>query len=59
MKFIGIDLGWTSGASGLCCLVWQDNYLKILDLTIHFETEKIFAWLDRWTSLDEAALNSI
>jgi predicted RNase H-like nuclease len=20
MKFIGIDLGWTSGFSGLCCL---------------------------------------
>jgi predicted RNase H-like nuclease len=58
MKFIGIDLGWTSGASGLCCLVWQDSCLKILDLTIHLETEKILAWLDRWT-LDEPALVAV
>jgi predicted RNase H-like nuclease len=59
MKFIGIDLGWTSGASGLCCLSWQDNHLKILDLTIHLETDKIFAWLDRWVSSNEPALVAV
>jgi predicted RNase H-like nuclease len=59
LKFIGIDLGWTSGASGLCCLVWQDNCLKILDLTTYLETEKIFAWLDRLTSSNEPALVAV
>ena len=29
MKFLGIDLGWSSGASGLCCLRWQGEYLWV------------------------------
>ena len=31
MKFVGIDFGWLSGASGLCCLVWQDNWSEICE----------------------------
>ena len=50
MKFIGVDLGWSSGASGLCCLVWHDNGLKILDLTTVLAIDEIIAWSDRWIS---------
>jgi hypothetical protein len=41
MKFIGIDLGWTSGFSGLCCLNWDHNQLTLLDLTRFQPIEKV------------------
>lgn len=48
MRFLGIDLGWSSGASGLCCLVWQESRLRLLDLQrIEAKTE-ILAWVDHW-----------
>lgn len=25
MKYLGIDLGWQSGPSGVCCLTWQEQ----------------------------------
>ncbi|MEG4519971.1 MULTISPECIES: hypothetical protein [unclassified Microcoleus] len=31
MKFIGIHLGWSSEASGLCCLNWQNNQLQFIE----------------------------
>ncbi|MDJ0688397.1 MAG: DUF429 domain-containing protein [Xenococcaceae cyanobacterium MO_188.B32] len=59
MKFIGIDLGWRSGASGLCCLDWQNNCLKILDLTTKLEIDSILTWIDRWLSKEEPALIAV
>ena len=59
MKFIGIDLGWRSGASGLCCLDWQDNCLEILDLTTKLEIESILTWIDRWVAHKEPALIAV
>jgi predicted RNase H-like nuclease len=59
MKFIGIDLGWISGASGLCCLNWHNNSLHILDLTIEIEIQAILAWLDDWTKTTEPALIAV
>ena len=47
MKFVGVDFGWTSGASGLCCLVWRDRHLEILDLATVLEIENILAWIDK------------
>lgn len=46
MKFIGVDFGWSSGASGLCCLVWRDRRLSILDLTTVLKVEGILAWIE-------------
>ena len=59
MKFIGIDLGWVSGASGLCCLVWQDNKLEILELTTKQEIEAILTWIDSWVSPQEPAIVAV
>ncbi|WP_226581183.1 DUF429 domain-containing protein [Microseira wollei] len=50
MKFLGIDLGWRSGASGLCCLQWQDNQLQLLDLNRLETITDILAWSDTWLS---------
>ena len=47
MKFIGVDLGWSSGASGLCCLTWQNNQLKIVELTTVLEIDRILTSIDR------------
>ena len=59
MKFIGIDFGWTSGASGLCCMTWQDNSLKLLDVTTILEEDAILGWIDSWVAADEPAIIAI
>lgn len=48
MKFIGIDLGWSSGASGLCCLDWQAGRLELLDLQRQTAIADILTWIDHW-----------
>jgi len=48
MKFLGVDLGWSSGASGLCCLVWQDEALVLMDLQRRDAIADILAWIDDW-----------
>lgn len=48
MYFLGIDLGWVSGASGLCCLVWESSRLQLLDLRCDSDPEVILAWVDQW-----------
>ncbi|MDX2243903.1 MAG: DUF429 domain-containing protein [Leptolyngbyaceae cyanobacterium bins.302] len=48
MKFLGIDLGWSSGASGLCCLEWQAGRLELLDLQRRDAIADILAWVDTW-----------
>ena len=59
MKFIGIDFGWTSGASGLCCLELQNGSLQLLDLTTILEVEAILAWIDAWVDADAPGLIAI
>jgi predicted RNase H-like nuclease len=48
MRFLGIDLGWSSGASGLCCLEWQHGKLDILDLQRRDAIADILSWVDDW-----------
>jgi predicted RNase H-like nuclease len=48
MKFLGIDLGWSTGASGLCCLEWHQSHLRILDLQCRTEMAEILAWVETW-----------
>ncbi|WP_036481490.1 DUF429 domain-containing protein [Myxosarcina sp. GI1] len=59
MKFIGIDFGWVSGDSGLCCLEWHNNKLKILELTTKAEITEILTWIDRHVSDNEPALIAV
>lgn len=59
MKFIGVDFGWIRGASGLCCLVWQDSKLKILDITTVLEVNAILAFIDRWIPPQAPALIAV
>lgn len=59
MKFIGIDLGWTSGFSGLCCLHWELNQLRVLDLARKRPLEEVLDWIDSWVSPPEPALVAV
>jgi len=46
--FLGIDLGWQSGASGLCCLTWTDAGLGLTELTRLHQVEDILNWVKGW-----------
>ena len=59
MKFIGVDFGWTSGASGLCCLVLENDKLKILDITTILEVDAVLTRIDRWTFSNASALIAV
>ncbi|MGD1922320.1 MAG: DUF429 domain-containing protein [Pleurocapsa sp.] len=59
MKFIGVDFGWTSGASGLCCLAWEDSSLKILEIDTVLEIDFILDRIDEWVSSDAPALIAV
>ncbi|MEO1147046.1 MAG: DUF429 domain-containing protein [Cyanobacteria bacterium J06638_22] len=51
MIFIGVDLGWTSQPTGLCCL--RSHYiadrleLQLVELTRIDSLESVLAWIDR------------
>ncbi len=59
MKFLGIDLGWTSGASGLCCLDWSAGHLQLLDLERLQATAEILNWVDNWAAAPEPAIIAV
>ncbi|MGK7923218.1 MAG: DUF429 domain-containing protein [Trichodesmium sp.] len=59
MKFMGIDLGWQSGKSGLCCLQWSDKNLTILDLNCILEIPSILNWIDSFTPKPTPAIIAV
>jgi predicted RNase H-like nuclease len=52
MRFLGIDLGWQSQPSGLCCLEWRDNSLHLLNLCRLEEIPDVLVWVDEWVPPD-------
>lgn len=54
MKFIGIDFGWKSQPSGLCCLKWVDGQLYLQDLDRIDKVADILIWLDDRTAQTDA-----
>lgn len=59
MKFIGIDLGWKSQPSGLCCLEWIDGQLQLLDLNRKEAIADILTWIDQSVQSDEPAIIAV
>ncbi len=59
MKFIGVDLGWSSGASGLCCLEWRSGKLTLLDLQRVMAIADILAWIDGWIAPDQPGMVAV
>ncbi|MEO1621535.1 MAG: DUF429 domain-containing protein [Cyanobacteria bacterium J06632_3] len=46
MLSIGLDLGWQSGPSGVCCLVFQDDEWTVQSLDRLATLEDVLRWLD-------------
>lgn len=59
MKFLGIDLGWRSGASGLCCLSWQAGELQLIDIGIEKAIESIITWVETVVPPTEPAIIAV
>lgn len=59
MKCLGVDLGWSSGASGLCCLEWHDEKLRLLDLQCVLQLDDILAWIDGHAPASEPAIVAV
>ncbi|MEB3309128.1 MAG: DUF429 domain-containing protein [Snowella sp.] len=59
MKFIGVDLGWRTGESGLCCLQLEQSRLRLIDITRRLTLEEILDWIDAQVSQHEAALIAV
>lgn len=59
MKFLGIDFGWTSGASGLCCLEWKNGRLDLLDLQRQEALTDVLAWVDGFAPAPEPAMVAV
>ncbi|WP_353931783.1 DUF429 domain-containing protein [Okeanomitos corallinicola TIOX110] len=59
MKFIGVDFGWTSQPSGLCCLELIDGKLQLLDLDRQDAIADIFLWIDENLQTGEPAIIAV
>jgi predicted RNase H-like nuclease len=59
MKFIGIDLGWSSGASGLCCLNWENNRLELIECDRQQSLHDILTWIETQISPTEPAIIAV
>lgn len=46
MRFLGIDLGWQSGPSGLCCLDFAQGHLILQQLERKASLDAVLAWVD-------------
>lgn len=46
MKFIGVDLGWQSQPSGLCCLEWTGDRLELRSLARLETLDQVLTWID-------------
>ncbi|MCC5637856.1 DUF429 domain-containing protein [Nostoc sp. CHAB 5844] len=59
MKFIGIDLGWKSQPSGLCCLQLIDGQLQLIDLARQDAIAHILNWIDTWVKPEKPAIIAV
>ncbi|MDP5337366.1 MAG: DUF429 domain-containing protein [Nodularia sp. (in: cyanobacteria)] len=59
MKFIGIDLGWKSQPSGLCCLELIEGKLQILDIDRLEFIADILTWIDQTVEPKEPAMIAV
>ncbi len=59
MKFIGIDLGWKSQPSGLCCLELVDGNLNLLDLDRLEAISEVLFWLDNCVHIQDSAIVAV
>lgn len=57
--FVGVDFGWTSGASGICHMVWQGDRLQIYEATTILEIDSILDRIENWVAPNAPALIAV
>jgi predicted RNase H-like nuclease len=59
MKFIGIDLGWQSGPSGLCVMEWVEGSLVLQALDRKDTLTEVLDWVDAHAPTPQPAILAI
>ena len=59
MRFIGIDFGWRSQPSGMCCLQWQDEVLQIIAIERCDNPDEVIEWVNCYAPHPQPALIAI
>ena len=59
MRFLGIDLGWQSGGSGLCCLETEQTTLRLVSLERCDSREAVLDWVDAQVNASTPALIAV
>ena len=59
MRFLGVDLGWQSGGSGLCCLELTPTGLRLVELGHCASKDTVLSWVESQVASDEPALIAI
>ncbi|MGB3137250.1 MAG: DUF429 domain-containing protein [Nodosilinea sp.] len=58
-RFLGVDLGWQSGPTGLCCLHWQDHTLRLVALDRLQTVAEILGWISCWAEGSTSAVVAV
>ncbi|NEQ49534.1 MAG: DUF429 domain-containing protein [Leptolyngbya sp. SIO3F4] len=59
MIFLGIDLGWQTGPSGVCCLSSDKTNLSIVDLKRLNTHQEVLAWIDQYAPKPTSAMVAV
>lgn len=58
-RFVGVDLGWQSGPTGLCCLHLDKGNLRLVALDRLQTVDEILAWISHWTEGSTSAVVAV
>ncbi len=59
MKFLGIDLGWQTGASGLCCLDLTPQGVALGEFCCLSSHAQVLDWVEAQVGIDQPALVAV
>ena len=59
MKFVGVDLGWQSGPSGLCCLEKDSDKVRLRSLDRKATLSEVLDWIDNIVPLGASAMIAV
>ena len=59
MRFLGVDLGWQSGGSGVCCLEMASTRLALTQIEHRASREEVLAWIDYVAPPNQPALVAV
>ena len=59
MLFLGVDLGWQTGPSGVCCLHLENNCLSLVALDRFPRHNDVLAWLQKYAPMPTPAMVAV